>query len=310
MNPLITEYKFHLPEDDQIEIPLVYTMRQIEMAFGQRFQLVAKIMSTNAGDEDREPVESKIKFYKYIKEKTRFVKTKDFSAQISPNKINSDVKRIRHEELFSVGGYKKPKITEGKYDFLGLSKYKKEEILKKLLEMKKHKILRGVNFVGYCRNKNCHNYQKWIVASLGFGKYRFNTIHSKIICEICPRKDMLPKNLVLKVIFFKNCKFRILDNRVIYLKDKEKFDDFSEVIGNETKVKGIKSYMVEESRIWEYKGKDIILEITGFNGLSWNNDYWDKRDLRIDDHDENVKGGKFGGGELAKEATGMKSYVI
>lgn len=282
-DPITTEYKFHFPDDDQIEIPLVYTMRQIE-EYGGKFHLMAKIMSVDVVDVEKEPIHPKLKFYDYIKQKQRHIKTRTIGVQ-ADKRAHADVKKIRFEELFSVGGYKRVQKDLDLIKFKRREqKKKKEEIWLKLENLYKHKIMRGVGLVGFCSNKNCHSYDKWVMTHLGFGQFRFDVIHSKIICEICPMKDMLPRPLDLMGIFFKDCKWRINDGRNMDVTERDKLKSDVMWLGRGRRIKGIQRFLIEDT-IFKHKKKELVLEVAQVQTFDYvDKGYRDRRDKRVDDY--------------------------
>jgi hypothetical protein len=43
------------------------------------------------------------------------------------------------------------------------------------------------------------------VVSLGTGAFSIEYMHNRVYCEACPYRDTLPKALLIKGLFFKEC---------------------------------------------------------------------------------------------------------
>jgi hypothetical protein len=195
--------------------------------------------------------------------------------------MKEELGRLKYEELFSVSGLRRINKFKEMITFQRREqKKKKEEIWDKIQTIQKHRILRGFGVIGFCRNKNCHNFEKFLMVGMGFGEFRFDTIHEKVICELCPRKDMLPKALILVGVYFKDCRWRVRDDRRIDMKDRDELKKYKMFIGFDRKVSGVKKFLVEGT-IFEYNKKGLMLEVKKLPGYNFvDNNYRDVRDSR------------------------------
>lgn len=199
IDPFCTEWAFYTANDNHYEIPIAFTLKQVDFAGGSR-TLLAKIMSTTTKLDYfvETTIETRLdsRWRRRIEKASSF--KKDASIQTEENHQFEgtardgepcwyESKRGESENInellkltTSIDKPKKPKVIYTMYgieDPLKLPqkpKVVKEKLIydiwDNLQAIEQSRILRGMNVVGYCTNEKCINFERWILVSLGFGR--------------------------------------------------------------------------------------------------------------------------------------------
>lgn len=199
LDPFSTEWMFFTDNDMQYEVPISFTLRQVEYGRGGRVFL-AKIMSTTVKKDYfvETKIEAKLESHwrRRIEQgselkKEAGVQTDEHpllrmtSDSSEPIWYESDPRRhtIRRSELGLAAPADKPKKHRLIYTMYGIedpnkmpprSVVKKENLIDGLWEnlaaIEQSRIMRGLNVVGYCTNEKCINFHRWITVGLGYGR--------------------------------------------------------------------------------------------------------------------------------------------
>lgn len=199
IDPFCTEWAFYTANDNHYEIPIAFTLKQVDFAGGPR-TLLAKIMSTTTKLDYfvETTIEARLdsRWRRRIERASSF--KKDASIQTEDNHFFErttgqgepywyESKRGESENIKDVlklaSSIDKPKKQKVIYTMYGIEdpnklpprpKIVKEkrtyDIWDNLQAIEESRILRGMNVVGYCTNEKCINFERWILVSLGFGR--------------------------------------------------------------------------------------------------------------------------------------------
>ena len=281
LDHISTEWRFNLPKQDEVEIPIQYTMRQIDEAFGRQSIIDAKIMSVKVVDDEIDDKDPKLRFFDYLHLRRRHIKTRTKGTQAEPQKLTKFVNKVKFEEMFSVNGLQRINKFKEMVKFKRREQKRlKSEIWDKLGTISSHKIMRGLGVIGFCSNRNCLNHEKWVMHGLGFGVYSFKDLHRKVICQLCPRKDMHPRPLILVGLFFKDCKWRVRGEDGMDVQVKDGLKPFGLYLNKQRRIRGIQKYLIEDS-IFELESEGLVLEVAKLKTFNFKEvEYIDERDKR------------------------------
>lgn len=201
LDPFCTEWAFFSASDDHYEIPISFTIRQIQNGH-QVPSLLAKIMTTTLKQDYFVTTTVGVKTDTHWRKRIEQGQTtfNEASVQTDPivdlnhdgtneprwhagsgrSSVNAGTSmqttgRVstalpkKPRVIYTMYGIKKPeqKVTV-KYQHQEVPEI--EEIWENLKKIEVSKVLRGLNVVGYCPNTRCINYCRWINISLGFGR--------------------------------------------------------------------------------------------------------------------------------------------
>lgn len=203
LDPFCTEWAFYANSVDPYEIPISFTIRQIQN--GRRVPtLLAKIMSTALKQDYfvdtkigwktdtnwRRRIESGQTILQETGIQTDPVDQVNEEMSKEPNwhpgstrtSANTDAlgktglistqKQVKPRVIYTMYGIQKP--VEKAAAYYQVEAPDVSEIWQNLKKIEESQVLRGLNVVGYCPNKKCINYCRWISVSLGFGRYTFS----------------------------------------------------------------------------------------------------------------------------------------
>jgi hypothetical protein len=198
IDPYCTEWAFYTANDNHYEVPIAFTLKQVDFTGGSRV-LLAKIMSTTAKLDYfvETTIESRLdsRWRRRIEKGTNFkkdvsIQTEEIasfgnngygepswydSGRIGSGSINQILKMSS-----SVDKPKKPRVIYTMYGIEDPMKLPPRpkiihekptyDIWDNLNAIEQSRIMRGMNVVGYCTNEKCINFERWILISLGFGR--------------------------------------------------------------------------------------------------------------------------------------------
>lgn len=204
LDPFTTEWAFYKASEDDYEIPIAFTIRQISEHARNVPTLLAKIMTTtlkqnyfvvssvgwkvdshwrkrielgqNIVRDASVQTDNLLGDTQQMLEKTNEPSWYKGSPRVSANtatliggseKQVSDIKKPK--VVYTMYGIQKPEskvqAKKVKGEFIEIN-----EIWKNLKTIEESMVMRGLNVVGYCPNHRCVNYMRWISVSLGFGR--------------------------------------------------------------------------------------------------------------------------------------------
>lgn len=202
LDPFCTEWAFFSANDDHYEIPISFTIRQIQNGH-QLPSLLAKIMTTALKQDYFVTTTVGVKTDTHWRRRIEHGQTTFNEASVQTDPIddlniqnakepqwhpgssrtsaNTDA-LIHNTGRVSSAMPKQPRVI---YTMYGIKKLEPrvnvkfedievpdiQEIWTYLKKIEVSKVLRGLNVVGYCPNNRCINYCRWINISLGFGRY-------------------------------------------------------------------------------------------------------------------------------------------
>ena len=162
LDPYATEWAFYVDGESYYEIPIIFTLNQVEFK-GGRF-LLAKIMTTTMRNQYFETIEMRLlpvsEWYSKCKVQTENMQTQTEKVE------GLDVPLKKKQVIYTIDGTFRQKKTFFKHSEprdIG-------DIWERLSLIEENRIMRGLNLVAYCRNERCINYHRWISVSIGFGR--------------------------------------------------------------------------------------------------------------------------------------------
>lgn len=210
LDPIATEWRFTVDNENPYEVPITFTLNQIEFKPRNSIRvLLGKMMTTTLRNNHYEFIDIRLRpvneWYSKSKPLTRTVDTQTEHVD------GLDKPLLKKQVLFKIDGTFREKRTYFEH------KEPKDigDIWQHLALIDENRIMRGLNMVGYCRNEKCINYHRWVCIGVGYGKYdpmtRFSNtrLEQTAMCELCPRKDMHKLSYEIVGMFFKECVWKI-----------------------------------------------------------------------------------------------------
>ena len=167
LDPFATEWAFYVDGDDHYEVPITYTVNQIDFKGGRRC-LLGKIMTTPMERDYLLEHDYRLSL-SYGWTGRNKITTKSVEVQtdnIQGTKVITKGSEIKTNPVFTYEGIVRP----GRIRQPAFKPIDPGHIWDNLKMIEDSKVLRGMNVVGYCKNARCVNYHRWICISLGYGR--------------------------------------------------------------------------------------------------------------------------------------------
>ena len=165
LDPIATEWRFTTDDENLYEIPIAFTLNQVEFKPGAKIRvLLAKMMTTTLRNNYYEYIDIRLRpvneWYSKSKPVTRSVDTQT-------DHLDGLDKPIQKKEvLYKIDGTFREKRTFFEQKIprdIG-------DIWQHLALIDENRIMRGLNLVGYCKNEKCINYHRWVCIGVGYGR--------------------------------------------------------------------------------------------------------------------------------------------